>query len=77
MQYKQVKIKMNNLEDIKGFNSLINQFNGEARLVKGKYQCDAKSLMGLLAIDIETPTVLMYDSEYEDELLKLVEKYIV
>lgn len=72
-----VQLKMNNVEDIVNFNKLMSKFSGEAKLVKGKYECDAKSLMGLLAIDTSSPTKLEFDIIDREEILNLLNNYIV
>lgn len=71
-----IMIKVDNIDDILLFNKTMSQFNGEAKLVKGKYRCDAKSLMGLLAIDTSEPTIVEFDLNDRAELLNLVKPFI-
>lgn len=72
-----VKILVNNIEDITEFTQAMSKFSGEAKLIKGKYVCDAKSLMGLLAIDTSTPTIVEFDIANREEILNILSKYIV
>ena len=72
-----VNVLVNDIKDITEFSRLLSQFSGEAHLIKGKYECDAKSLMGLLAIDTSEPTILEFDINDREEMLKLVNKFIV
>lgn len=72
-----VKILVDNIGSITEFVRAMSNFTGEAKLIKGKYKCDAKSLMGLLAIDTSTPTIVEFDIADKEELLSIISKYII
>lgn len=72
-----VNIQIVDIEDLVEFRQTISQFSGEAMLIKGTYKCDAKSLMGILAIDVSSPTKLEFDISDREEMLNLMHKYIV
>jgi phosphotransferase system HPr-like phosphotransfer protein len=74
---KRIKVQLKDLSNLMDFHHTISKFSGEAKLIKGRYECNAKSLMGLLALDINEPTNLEYDEFDEAELLQLVEQFIV
>ena len=72
-----VNIQIVDMDDLIEFRQTISQFSGEAYLIKGTYKCDAKSLMGILAIDVSSPTKLEFDISDREEILALMNKYIV
>ena len=71
-----VLLKVNDINDIVKLHHTISTFSGEANLVKGRYKCNAKSLMGLLAIDTSEPTKLEFDISYTQEILDLMKDFI-
>ena len=52
---KEIKVRLNNTDDIKDFNHTVTKINGDIDLVSGRYVVDAKSIMGIFSLDISKP----------------------
>ncbi len=52
------KIKLNNIDDVKRLNTILCTIPCEFDINIGKGAIDAKSIMGLMALDISKPLVL-------------------
>ena len=50
---KQLTIKLNNITDVKRFVTAVNAYTFDVDLVTGRYITDAKSIMGVLSLDLE------------------------
>lgn len=72
-----VDLQISNMEDLSEFRKKMILFDGNAQLVKGNYRCDAKSLMGILAIDLTSPTKMEFDDFYKKEVNELFGEFIV
>ena len=72
------KIKLNSIEDVKGFTSLANSRTYELDLISGRYAVDAKSIMGIFSLDLtKTLTLKLHGSDEEcQEFLEEAEKFI-
>ena len=66
-------IKISSLEDIKKFISIVDSIECDIDLVKGSGIVDAKSLMGVLIIDISQPVKIVIHSDDESLLDKFKE----
>lgn len=51
-------VKLNTISDIKNFIRKVVQCKGDVFALCGSYRVDAKSLMGLLSLDLEQPITL-------------------
>ena len=71
-----LNISLPSIDDVKGFTSLMNNYDYEAEIVSGKYAVDAKSIMGLFSIDLGQPLELVIHSDNCGGLLEKLEKYI-
>ncbi|BCN31695.1 HPr family phosphocarrier protein [Anaeromicropila herbilytica] len=58
-------INLNNVDDIKKFNKIVTSFDEEIDVISGRFVVDAKSIMGLFALDLSRPveTEILSDSE--------------
>lgn len=70
------KIKLSTMEEIKEFNTIVNQCNMDADIIAGRYIIDAKSVMGLFSIDLSEPVILQLHGKPDDVLLDKLEKFI-
>ena len=59
---QQVNIKFNNVEQAVKFVDIINKFEVNFDLGSGNRVVDAKSILGILALDLSEPLQLRYDS---------------
>lgn len=72
------KINIDSIEKIQSFVRIINTCSGRFDLVSGCCHVDAKSLMGILTLDISRPLDLyIYNEENVELVLHEIASYIV
>lgn len=69
---KEVLVKLNGMDDVKGFNEAVSAINGDIDLVSGRYVVDAKSIMGIFSLDISKPVMCRINAATQDEEEKAV-----
>ena len=65
------KIKLNSIDDVKEFTSLVNGLAFDADVISGRYAVDAKSIMGIFSLDLTKELTLKLhcdDAECQDFL---------
>lgn len=62
---RQVSVKLNDVEQIKKFVNVIDKFDVNFDLGAGQRVVDAKSILGVMALDLSQPQLLRYDSDDE------------
>ncbi len=78
MIMKTVSISLNSIDKVKSFVNDITKFDNDFDLVSGRYVIDAKSIMGIFSLDLSKPINLnIQDTEDMDEILKVLEPYII
>ena len=60
---QQIYVKFNSVDQVNQFVNLIDQFDVNFELGLGRRTVDAKSIMGILAMDLSQPLILRYDSD--------------
>lgn len=68
-----VTVNLNQLEMMKRFVSIISTFESDVDAVRDKYTIDAKSIMGLLTLDLSKPLDIVLNSKDEDEVNRFLE----
>lgn len=66
----QVKIRLQQVDQVKDFVNLLSRYPYEIDLVSGRYTFDAKSLLGIYSLDLSNPLTLVIYSEDCGELLE-------
>lgn len=75
---KTVQISLNSIEKIKSFVNTVAKFDYDFDLVSGRYIIDAKSIMGILSLDLSKPIDLNIHAENDiDEILEALKPYLV
>ena len=75
---KTVRVCLDSIDKVKGFVNDISRFNTDFDLISGRYVIDAKSIMGIFSLDLSKPIELtIHESEEMDEILKIIQPYIV
>ena len=76
---KTVRISLNSIDKVKTFVNDISQFNYDFDLVSGRYVIDAKSIMGIFALDLSRPIDLTIHTDGEDleKILKVIDPYMM
>ena len=62
---KTVQISLNSIDKVKSFVNAITQFNFDFDLISGRYVIDAKSILGVLSLDLRNILTVQYDGENE------------
>lgn len=60
---QQMKVKFSNIEQVKQFVNVIDKYDVDFDLGSGQRIVDAKSILGVMALDFSKPLCLRYDSE--------------
>lgn len=69
-------ILLNSVEKVKEFINVVSRFDDDIDLVSGRYLIDAKSIMGVLSLDLSHPIILKtYDGPEEGAILDALKKY--
>lgn len=74
---KEVKIVLSNIQDIRDFVNQVILVDYDVDLVQGRYVVDAKSIMGIFSLDLLSPIVLQAHTDYAEDLIAKIEKFIV
>ena len=62
---KTVQISLNSIDKVKSFVNDITKFDYDFDLVSGRYVIDAKSILGVLSLDLRNILTVQYDGENE------------
>ena len=76
-EMKEVKIILSNIQDIRDFVNQVILVDYDVDLVQGRYVVDAKSIMGIFSLDLLSPISLEAHTEYAEDLMAKIEKFIV
>ena len=74
---KEVKIILNNIQDIRDFVNQVILVDYDVDLVQGRYVVDAKSVMGIFSLDLLSPITVQIHSESCDAFLAKIKGFIV
>ncbi|MDR0958633.1 MAG: HPr family phosphocarrier protein [Clostridiales bacterium] len=64
-----MKVLLDSIEKVKKFVSVIERLDGDYDLVSGRYVVDAKSIMGVLSLDLTKPLELEPRENAENDIL--------
>lgn len=71
-----VEINLKSIEQIHEFVNIVSKFDYDVDLCSGRYQVNAKSIMGVCSLDLSQPVVLVAHADDSKELLLLVSHLI-
>ncbi len=76
---QEIYILLRDIQSIRDFVKTVItlELDYEVDLVQGKYVVDAKSIMGIFALDTLTPVKLVANTNDASKLFKAIEKYTV
>ena len=66
---KTVTVNLNSIEKVKSFVKDLNKFENDFDLVSGSFAIDAKSIMGIFALDLSKPLQLNIHSQYQGDAI--------
>jgi phosphocarrier protein HPr len=70
-------IQLKTIRDVQEFVRTVNDFRYEIDLSEGHYVVDAKSIMGILSLDLGKPLLLDIHAADCADLIKRLESYII
>ncbi|MBO5208974.1 MAG: HPr family phosphocarrier protein [Lachnospiraceae bacterium] len=75
---KNYTLKLDSIEKVKGFVSVINSIDGYFDLVSGRYVVDAKSIMGIFSMDLSRTVEfrILESNEKISEIEKAIAPYL-
>ena len=75
---KEVQISLDSIEKVRDFVNLIAKFNTDFDITSGTKTIDAKSIVGILTLNLSKPMDLtIRDNDNMDDILKAIDTYIV
>ena len=69
------KIVLKTLEDVREFVATASEKDYDIELLSGKYIVNAKSVMGVLSLDLTTPITMVANTDQDNEILNQVERF--
>ena len=69
------KIFFKTIDDVKKFVSVVSTKPYDIELLSGKYVVNAKSVMGILSLDLTSPITMIANTATDDSLLKEIETF--
>lgn len=77
MKMRSYEVKFHSIKDVEAFVNITNCFGYEIKLKRGEVSVDAKSILGVLSLGIETPLTLLANTLNASELKRLLTPYLV
>lgn len=76
---KTVKVQLDSIDKIKVFNRTVCKFDCDFDLEQGRYYIDAKSMLGIMSLDLSSQLELHFSSteEEEAEILEAIKEFLV
>ncbi len=74
---KKIQITLRTIQDIRKFVNAVTLLDYEVDLEQGRYIVDAKSIMGIFALDTLSPINLVAHSDDTDEFFDAIKEFIV
>ena len=74
---QETKIVLRDIQSIREFVSIVIMLDYEVDLIQGRYIIDAKSIMGIFALDTLSPIRLVAHTDNASALFEKIEKFIV
>lgn len=73
---KTVTVNLNSIDKVKSFVMDITKYENDFDLVSGRYVVDAKSIMGIFALDLSKPLQLnIHAEENAEQIVTSLSKY--
>ena len=74
---KEINITLRSISDIRNFVNAVTLLDYEVDLEQGRYIVDAKSIMGIFALDTLSPINLVAHSDEAEEFFENIKDFIV
>ena len=71
------KIKLRGIDDMKEFSEIVNNFDFSVDIISEDYKIDAKSIMGVLSLDLTKDIIIEAQPADEAAFRSAIEKFII
>lgn len=71
------KIKLDSINAVKDFVSIVMLYDFDIDLVSGRYAVDAKSIMGIFSLDLSNPIQLVAHTDEPGNFFEKIKEFIV
>ena len=68
---KSIDILLNSINDVKNFVNIVNKYDFDIDIISDRYVVDAKSIMGILSLDLTKKITVEAHSEDTDALFSI------
>lgn len=73
-----MEVVLNSVDKVKTFAKTCSRYEGHVFLKSGRYIIDAKSIMGILSLDLTQPIKVIFEDESQkSDFLKNIKEYLV
>lgn len=72
-----MEIMLANVQDVRDFVNIVVLIDFEVDLAQGRYLIDAKSIMGIFALDLLSPITVIAHTEYADDFFAKIGRFAV
>lgn len=72
-----MKVVLDSIDKVKSFSSICSNYESRIFLQSNRYMIDAKSIMGILSLDLTQPLNVIYEGMDEKDLIDDIKEYIV
>ena len=70
-----MEIMLSSVQDVREFVNIVVLIDFEVDLAQGRYLIDAKSIMGIFALDLLAPITVIAHTEYADDFFAKLDKF--
>ena len=70
-------ILLSSSNDVKDFVNIVSKYDFDVDFSSGRYVVDAKSIMGIFALDTLTPILVQAHTDCADAFFESIESYII
>ena len=71
------KIMLSSINDVKDFVNIVSRYDFDVDLTSGRYVVDAKSIMGIFALDIHSPIKVVANTNDATPFFNAIDKFVV
>ena len=72
---QKTEILLSSVKDVRDFVNMVILIGYDVDLMQGKYVIDAKSVMGIFALDLMTPITVIAHSDNTGDIFKKLERF--
>ena len=72
---RKTEIFLSNVKDVRDFVNMVILIDYEVELMQGRYVIDAKSVMGIFALDLMTPITVIAHGDNTEEFFRKLERF--